>query len=82
MCNFFHGLLVVLCMYVFLSVCVSVPSFLRQILMFGADIVNACQGSVGALKQILNSPGRGIVEEQMWLFDINYVMETQMERET
>ena len=56
--------------------------FLRQILMCGDDISKHARGSFGALKQILNSPGRGIVEEQVWLFDINYVMETQIERET
>ena len=65
-------------MYVFLSVCVSVPPFLHHILMFGADIVKA----VGTLKRILNSRGGVLWEEPMWLFDINYVMETQRERES
>ena len=65
-------------MYVFLSVCVSVTPFLRQILMFGVDIVKA----VGTLKRIINSRGWVLWEEPMWLFDINYVMETQRERES
>ena len=61
-------------MYVFLSVSLSVHSFLRQILMYVADIFKHARGFVGTLKQILNSPGWGIVGG-------TNVMETQMERE-
>ena len=41
-------------MYVFMSVCLYVPSFLRQILEYGMTCV-------GTLKQIKHSPGWGFV---------------------
>ena len=49
------------CMYVFLSVSLSVHSFLHHILMYVADIFKHVRGSVATLKQILSSPGWGIV---------------------
>ena len=70
MCNFIHGHLVFLCMYVFLSVCPSVHSFFRQIL---TTFSKHARGSVGTLKQFQNSPRWGIVGGTNVVVLINYV---------
>ena len=53
-------------------ICLSVPLYLRQFRMSGAEIVHACLGPiVGDRKNIRNSPGMGIL--RMWTFDVDYV---------
>lgn len=68
MCNFIHELIVFLCMYVFLF-----SPFSVIFSCMGLTFLKHAWESVGALMQILNSPGGVLLEESMWLIDVNYV---------
>ena len=59
-------------MYVCLSVCLSVPSYLRQFRMYGADFFRRARGSTGGCPCIKQFPrGRDVTKEPT--FDVEYV---------